>query len=251
MAQALAGAVDFYYFFAWRVGIDGYRVKLTDHALVSSLLSELTGLVGCETRRWVTDTRLATWRDDFLLTGMVAGGRSVWRLTPSNASKVSITTTSGVTRAGPVTVCLGSVISACVPTACTLEFAEGVALPQGNSTAGTWIVLQGDGRPTLVCGFASHEWPLPRSYKSWLLQADEAPGRLRHVLKTDEALLSSERRVLTPADDWSYVGGNWTKRQDGIVEAPVHSSDTANVAFAPDYYGDFELTFDWQWNPYW
>jgi hypothetical protein len=66
---ALAGAADFYYFFAWTVGIDGYRVKLADHALVSTLLGELTALVGCEERRWVVDGA-SRWEDDFLLSGM-------------------------------------------------------------------------------------------------------------------------------------------------------------------------------------
>ena len=92
---ALAGATDFYCarmslrlvcessatlthpclradFFAWTVGIDGYRVKLADHSLLSAVLAELSELVGCEDRQWVVD-EMPRWNDDFMVSVAAVG----------------------------------------------------------------------------------------------------------------------------------------------------------------------------------
>ena len=133
LTTALCSPADFYYFFAWTVSIDGYRVRLADHALVSSLLEELTAVAGCEDRAWVVDPA-PRYRDDFLLSGMDVGGRSVWRLAAQNMT--ALAAADGHVRASPVSVCMGAVVRTCVATACSLVFDHGVVLPRGNHTAG-------------------------------------------------------------------------------------------------------------------
>ena len=67
------------YFAPWIFGS-----TMREHQLVSDMLQEMTTVMGCANRTWITDTNIR-WEDDFLLSGSKVGVGNetrVWRFTP-------------------------------------------------------------------------------------------------------------------------------------------------------------------------
>jgi len=57
-------------------------------SVVSEILAELTRVVGTSDRKPIHIP--ANWNNDYMLSGMYAGGRNVWRITPSTETGVSL-----------------------------------------------------------------------------------------------------------------------------------------------------------------
>jgi len=73
---ALAGATDF---MLWKWS--GFGLDPETDAYVADLLEELNSLIGFEDRHTLSRDQIS-WQDGYVLTGMEAGGRRIWRLTP-------------------------------------------------------------------------------------------------------------------------------------------------------------------------
>jgi hypothetical protein len=73
---ALAGATDF---MLWKWS--GFGLDPETDAYVADLLGELNALIGFEDRHTLSHDQIS-WQDGYVLTGMEAGGRRIWRLTP-------------------------------------------------------------------------------------------------------------------------------------------------------------------------
>jgi hypothetical protein len=106
--------------------------------LISKLLSELDSLVGYADRKTLSRTDVS-FTDGSILTGMEAGGKRVYRLTPDPSQAVTVLSSSGTVR-----IQIGSQIV-------TIANASIYTPPSPASTLGFWIV-QTQGSSQLVGG---------------------------------------------------------------------------------------------------
>lgn len=112
--------------------------RTADMELLEQLMEQINGLVGFADRRTLV-TAMTPVHQPYILTGCVAAGRSVWRLTPDPAAgPLEVVPGAGADR--PLTVRVGGH---------TVALAGGEVIdPQPRlSSAGVWIVGPADGRP--------------------------------------------------------------------------------------------------------
>ena len=126
----LSGPRDFMW---WK---DTAVVDPTGAQVISKLLTELDSLVGYADRKTLTRTDVG-FADGYALTGMEAGGKRVYRLTPDPTQAVTVLSSSGTVR-----IQIGS-------QTVTIANASIYTPPNPSSTLGFWIV-QTQGSTQLV-----------------------------------------------------------------------------------------------------
>jgi len=160
----LTGVSTFYYFNPATGLIGGTRATGADHQLLSTLLSELDQLIGCQDRQWLRDSQFR-WLDSFFLTGMTAGNSTVWRLSfEAEPAPTVVSHPTGVTVPG-LQFDLGAPRGLAD---CELRFpgAQVANISRSPASQGMWLV-----QPTaigavegklcrVVCGGVSRGWPL-------------------------------------------------------------------------------------------
>jgi hypothetical protein len=162
---AAGGVSQFYYFAPWIFG-----VTMREHELVSDMLSEMTALLGCADRSWITDTNIR-WQDDFLLSGSTVGTgnltQRVWRFTPLDPTSFAPVVSAKLSprEAGNVTIPVTMEMSG-KQRACELSFVQAV-LRFGRSSHYGWWITQPDAVPPVAVNCSSGgtaletTWPLP------------------------------------------------------------------------------------------
>ncbi len=118
---------------------DAEREKRID--TLSSLIDELNELAGFSDRRPLCDS-LTSWNDHYLLSGMYANGKNIWRITPDLS--VSGTTLEGfcINKETPTFYIGGK----------TITFPQGEIyepLAENANTCGYWVITPADVEPTV------------------------------------------------------------------------------------------------------
>ena len=173
----MIGADSFYFFNPWAGFVSGTRAMMADHQLLSDLLHELDGLIGCAHRSWIQDRRVLPRASpaSFYLSGTVVSSTAtspertaVWRFTPRGGDGVphDVAGMGSQTTGG---YSIGSVeFDGRSP--CSLSFKDGALLEVNGSKVapfGVWIgqpfdaAATGDReRPEVLLECAGHP-PMP------------------------------------------------------------------------------------------
>jgi len=141
-------ATDYYKEFIYHLGLmkpdpflfynyESGQQGIVDNLVFSELLEDLDEVVGFADREYIID-EVPDWNDRYILTGMKAGGRNVWRLTPDLTTD-DITIESFKVKDSPLTFKVGQQV---------IEFPEGSFIYEPSrdreygwySEAGYWII---------------------------------------------------------------------------------------------------------------
>ena len=168
---AASGVGQFYYFAPWI-----FKATMREHQLVSDVLSELSDLLGCANRTWITDTNIR-WQDNFLLSGSTVGTENltqrVWRFTPLNPTSFApvLSTASSARDPGNVTIPVTMNIFD-KPRSCFLHFTDAVLRSSQSSHSGWWVT-QPDATSAVAVNCSGNNatglhttstWPLPDGF---------------------------------------------------------------------------------------
>jgi subtilisin-like proprotein convertase family protein/Ca2+-binding EF-hand superfamily protein len=160
--------------------------------LVSDCLHRLDELVGAADRKTRVEA-LAGWYDDFVLSGMNAGGRSVWRLTPNLGIRTRQELVQGTS---PLVFCIG-------PTEVRIPGGELYRPEQELSHEGFWILAPADSRPVVTTDWTRQVTQEDR---------DDASGALtRFDRNSDGALDADEVRNLPGLSSHVWLMGDTDK----------------------------------------
>ena len=114
----------------------GYAIKV-----VNDIMAELTRVAGASDRKPITVP--ATWNSSFLLSGMYAGGRNIWRITPDTSTGVTLEQFKVKDKA-PTFYINGQ----------TITFPQGRIIEDGNvrqvGTCGYWVETPADVMPVIT-----------------------------------------------------------------------------------------------------
>ncbi|MBX7074381.1 MAG: fibronectin type III domain-containing protein [Pirellulales bacterium] len=210
---ALSGAEDFLF---WK---DSADPQVANHTVLNNLLKELDPLVGFEGRKTITFTH-AEWDDGYMLTGMEANGRRVYRLTPDPLLSITNLSSGGnvVFRIGGKTV--------------TIPHATLYTPPGGSvSNLGYWIV-QTAGANQLTMSADQ----VAAAVQSALRPQISAPDAL--VGQAIPVTLSMNSAAFPPGTQFSF-DIDWTG--DGVVDRTIvgPSGTQVNCSFASP--GDYNI----------
>lgn len=135
----------------------------------------------------------SAWGDDYILTGMDTGGRTVWRFTPQTGTDQIPNIATTLISTDPPTFVTGQY---------TITFPDGVIYtPQSSqSSLGYWIVQPAGGTYTIVPDSPINIPPIACMY---FAHSPEAPG---HVLIGSDCSLDPDGTTLTRAFDFDEDG---------------------------------------------
>ncbi len=120
--------------------IDDYEIALQ---IVNDIMVELTRVVGAADRKPIDSWAMPTWNNSFIVSGMTAGGKNYWRLTP-DTTKVSLENFQVQGASDPTFSVNGQ----------TITFPQGKIIETGNvrtvGTCGYWIETPAGVEPTIT-----------------------------------------------------------------------------------------------------
>ena len=168
---AASGVGQFYYFAPWI-----FKATMREHQLVSDLLTEMSDLLGCANRNWITDTNVR-WQDSFLLSGSTVGTvkdltQRVWRFTPLDPTSFAPVLSAGSFRLpGNITIPVTMSIYG-KGRLCSLCFTDAILRSGPSSHYGWWITQPDNTSAVAVNCSDAHDsglettWPLPDGFGS-------------------------------------------------------------------------------------
>lgn len=224
MHAALTG-VEFFFLWNphhpyWTDVVNDCPLFDSDNEIVNRVLSEFNALAGAQGRvTLVTD--LADWYSDWLLTGMRAGGRKVWRFTPL---EYEATVQRAAIGAADTLVSTNPLVFQTLQN--RIEFPFGtIHTPENpSSSKGFWIVQPSDAPDPIITQEAVNSPPILSVTVSPLQTLPQFSGPVRYVDGTGSY-----------DEDGSIASWYWDTNNDGIQQ---YHETVINGANLPNFWTD-------------
>ena len=211
-------------------GIAEYNKRMQT---VSEILNELTRLVGYSDRTPIETP--ASWNDGFVLSGMYAGGRNVWRLTPDTTEGMTLENFKVKDKAPTFTINGNTVV-----------FPQGRIIEDGPvsvvGSSGYWIETPKDVMPVIT-----HEADRYSKYPSFaddfsdyeegsvFNDLNARPHQTWEIASTSDLLIQGGQLVLTGTADMKNVtipqnitaGDTYAKQQAWEISFTLHEAMNA------------------------